>query len=521
MADYYRIETSNQTVTGSAAGELFELVPYTNSLTNVIINAAGGNDTIQVSSSNANISATIMNLDPSSVIDLDRNRNYYYTTEADGIRITDITSRVNLKLLGTTNSAILNNSNNNFTTLDQQTTADGQRLSGKGKGLNNSFVVNHSNCYASGNSGDDLIIARGNKNSLYGSTGDDTIIITGNYNTAEGDDGQDFLIVGGNNNSVNGGGHNDTFEAYSYTAGGSNNTLKGGGGYDTYMLSTGLVGLDAAAVGTNLATTVYNPYTTDTVSVTITDAISGDSYYMRDWGNFGINASTTSDGVVVSSTSGRINILMAGQRNWSAVKDNLITLDNAQGLVGTYTLEQAVGLAQSGPVPPAGVFTNGDYLLASSSFVGNLIMSSSSANYTNNQIVTIDATQNYQVGMQLGGNSNGNAIYAGQGGNILWGGDDTATDYLFGGAGTDVFQVGKTDGNDAVLNAGTDDVIHLYDVNVDDIISYAYDANTIALGLNSGNVISVVNGDAISPTFTLANGQSYRFNRAAYAWQGA
>ena len=92
---------------------------------------------------------------------------------------------------------------------------------------------------------------------------------------------------------------------------------------------------------------------------------------------------------------------------------------------------------------------------------------------------------------------------------------------VFGGAGADVFQVGKTDGNDAVFGAVNNDVVYLYDVTVSDIVSYAYDANTIALGLNSGNVISVANGDAISPTFVLADGSAYRFNRVAYSWQNA
>ena len=385
------------------------------------------------------------------------------------------------------------------------------------------IVINHSDCTAYGYGGEDLIIARGDNNYLSGGDGKDILITTGNNNTLyAGDgswnDGNDILIVGGSNNSVAGSYYcNNTFEIYSYTAEGSNNTLTGNGGNDTYIMSTGLVGVDGSAVGT----APYNPNFNDTVTVTITDAKSGDSYYMRDWGIYGINYSATSDGVVISSTSGRINVTMAGQRDWNSVKNNLITLDNAQGYVGTYTLEQAVGLASSGPIPPAGVFTNGDYLMVSSSFVGNLIMSTAGANYTNDQIVTMDATQNYQVGMQLGGNSNSNAIYAGQGGNILWGGDDTTTDYLFGGAGADVFQVGKTDGNDAVFGAANNDVIHLYDVTVSDIISYAYDANTIALGTNSGNVISVVNGDAISPTFILADGSAYRFNRAAYAWQNA
>ena len=518
MADYYRIETSNQAITGTAAGEMFEFVPATNKLSNVTVNAAGGNDTIKVSSSNATINATIMNLDPSSVIDLPGS-SYYYSTQADGLNITNSSGSLNLKRWGTTDTSIFANSSASFTSLDQYSTGNGEYI--RGTGMADNIVVTHSNCEVYGYYGDDFIIVRGDGNDLNGSYGTDTIITTGNNNTLDGGEGgwtDDILIVGGSNNSLKGSyAGNNTFEIYSYTASGSNNTLTGNHGYNTYIMSTGLVGVDGSAVGT----AAYNPNFSDTVTVTITDAQSGDSYYMRDWGIYGINYSTTSDGVVISSTSGRINVTMAKKYDWDSVKNNLITLDNAQGYVGTYTLEQAVGLASSGPIPPAGVFTNGNYLLVSSSFVGNLIMSTSGANYSNDQIVTIDATQNYQVGMQLGGNSNSNAIYAGQGGNVLWGGQDTATDYLFGGAGTDVFQVGKSDGSDAVFGSDYGDVVHLYDVSLSDIVSANIDVNTIALGLSSGNFVSVVNGDAISPTFVLADGSAYRFNRATNSWQGA
>ena len=454
MADTYIINESNQTVTGTAAGGKDTIKAGTQSATRQTIDAGGGYGAKSVK--------------PIDFGDTYGDNFFYFSTQPDGIHITNENGAYKFKLLGVTNTSICTGDTKNiFRALQQTTPWDDYRLGG--------------NC------------------------------------TLRGDNDNDVLICSGLNNVLQGGYGNDAFEIYSYTAEGSNNTLTGNYGYNTYIMSTGLVGVDGSAVGT----APYNPNFNDTVNVTITDAKAGDSYYMRDWGIYGINYSATSDGVVISSTSGRINVLMAGQRDWNSVKNNLITLDNAQGYVGTYTLEQAVGLASSGPIPPAGVFTNGDYLMVSSSFVGNLIMSTAGANYTNNQIVTMDATQNYQVGMQLGGNSNSNAIYAGQGGNILWGGDDTLTDYLFGGAGTDVFQLGKTDGNDAVFNAGTNDVIHLYDASLSDIVSAGIDANTIALGLNSGNVISVVNGDAISPTFVLADGSAYRFNRVANSWQGA
>lgn len=324
----------------------------------------GGADTIKVGTSN--VDATILNLDPSSVLDLPGS-SYYYTTPSDGISITN-GNNFNLKLLGTTSTAIFANSDSSFTSLDKQSTGNGEYI--PGTSMADNIVIAHSNCQAYGYSGDDFIIAYGDGNYLYGGYDDDTIITTGNNNSLLGGNsgGQNVFIVGGSNNSLEGSyASNNTFEIYSYTAGGSNNTLTGNNGYNTYIMSTGLVGVDGAAVNT----AAYNPNFNDTVTVTITDAKSGDSYYMRDLGLGGINMSTTSDGVVISSTSGRITVTMKDQRDWNAVKTNLITLDNAQGNVGTYTLEQAVGLTgfNSLTTPPAGVFTNGEYLMVSSSFV--------------------------------------------------------------------------------------------------------------------------------------------------------
>ena len=55
MADTYIINASNQTVTGTATGEIFEFdSSLTNgTFTNVVINAAGGKDTIKAGTRSA------------------------------------------------------------------------------------------------------------------------------------------------------------------------------------------------------------------------------------------------------------------------------------------------------------------------------------------------------------------------------------------------------------------------------------------------------------------------------------
>ncbi|MBR4382213.1 MAG: hypothetical protein IKP64_01520 [Selenomonadaceae bacterium] len=116
MADTYTIQASNQTVTGTAAGEVFEFVSSStnNTFTNVVINAAGGVDTIKTNHSQ-NVDATITGLDSSSVLDFGKYYDYsdyhlyysyYYMKQDDGIDITDLSGNFKVKLLGVTDTSI-------------------------------------------------------------------------------------------------------------------------------------------------------------------------------------------------------------------------------------------------------------------------------------------------------------------------------------------------------------------------------------------------------------------------------
>lgn len=538
MAGYY-INYNNQVVTGTPANDVFEIAPTIAQLTGIVIDAGGGTDTIKVTDSNDyGFQATVYNLDPSSTIEL--RTHGYYAQQADGIQVVDSTGKSNLKLVGATNTSIFDHGSTKFTSLNMNSSIESELIYGTGFG--DYIVVNHQGCTANVNysEGDDTIVAYTDKNTLRGGWDNDLVIAYGNNSelgendkTYFGSDGDDTLIsegannylrdaydtnlfiVGGNNNTAIGGINADTFGVYSYSGGATSVTLTGGGNNDSYVISTGLAGADGAAVGA----AVYNPYVSDTVNVAITDFDALDTIYLRDFGLTAINHGVTNEGVLLADDTGRVNILLAGQLNWDAVKNALITYDDAQGNVGTVTLEQAALL----PIArvPAGIYINGNYMNVTANFTGNLLMSGA-ANYTNGAIVTIDATSNPQNGMFIAGNENPNLIYAGYGGNVLWGGTGITTpDYLFGGAGADVFLAGKYDGNDVVLNTDANDVISLYDTNLSDITSFYGDANSIALGFNTGNVISVATSDILSPTFQLASGQSYRFNRATASWQQA
>ncbi len=547
MAGCY-ITYSNQGVTGTAANDVFELATNA-SLTGVVIDAGGGNDTIKTTDTEYDsngkhlFQATVYNLDPGSTLDFSGITNYsgayYYVSTGNGFVVTDSNARrINLTLTGMTDTSIFSRSSSRFISRNIYSTNENETL--YGTDLSDYFLINHQGCTANYSSGDDTIIAYTDNDILMGGWDNDLIIAHGSNSTLganssayfvnDGDDmlisegannyladiyGNNLFIVGGNNSTAIGDSDADTFGIYSYSGGATSVTLTGSGNNDSYIISTGLAGADGAAVGA----AVYNPYVADTVNVAITDFDAFDTIYLRDFGLTAINHGVTNEGILLADDTGRVNILLAGQLNWDAVKNALITYDDAQGNVGVTTLEQAALL----PIAkvPAGIYINGSYLNVTANFTGNLLMSGA-ANFTNGAIVTIDATSNPQSGMFLGGNENPNLIYAGYGGNILWGGTGITTpDYLFGGAGADIFMAGKYDGNDVAFNTNANDVISLYDTNLSDITSFYGDGNSIALGFNTGNVIAVATSDVLSPAFQLASGQSYRFNRATASWQQA
>ena len=83
----------------------------------------------------------------------------------------------------------------------------------------------------------------------------------------------------------------------------------------------------------------------------------------------------------------------------------------------------------------------------------------------------------------------------------------------------DNFFLGKTDGNDLILNAEQADTVHLYDAALSDIVATSADDNSIAVKLNTGKMIVVETSENISSTFKLASGESYVYNRETSSWR--
>lgn len=132
--------------------------------------------------------------------------------------------------------------------------------------------------------------------------------------------------------------------------------------------------------------------------------------------------------------------------------------------------------------------------------------------------VNIDAT-NSTGANYLFGNWTSNIIISGPGPSHLWGGNDYSNDFLIGGWSYDTFYYGMYEGNDAILNGSSMDIVNLHDAYVSDIVSTAYDGTNLALLFGTGNALVVACTDMLSPIFTTADGGTYTFNRTTYSWQ--
>ena len=101
--------------------------------------------------------------------------------------------------------------------------------------------------------------------------------------------------------------------------------------------------------------------------------------------------------------------------------------------------------------------------------------------------------------------------------NPLWG---NANEF-FGTEQADNIFVSRSDGNDLVFDTDGADTVHLYDATLSDIVSTSVNDNAIAIEFNTGEVAMVSAAENTSPTFKLASGQSYVYNRETSSWREA
>ena len=134
--------------------------------------------------------------------------------------------------------------------------------------------------------------------------------------------------------------------------------------------------------------------------------------------------------------------------------------------------------------------------------------------------VTINATETTGTNI-LAGNNKDNQIFGGSGINDMWGGGGKTNDFLFGGTGKNTFWYGKGEGIDLVENTKTGDTINLYNITLGDISNVEITDSSISAVIGDSEGIAVNTSDNISPTFKLADGESYNYNRSSAEWQKA
>ena len=163
-----------------------------------------------------------------------------------------------------------------------------------------------------------------------------------------------------------------------------------------------------------------------------------------------------------------------------------LSTDTNDTISGNNTIPGWSGLAT---VSSSHLLVNSNYsgnLWMSSTGIGNKLTNTSSSVYTNNSIITIDASNNSN-NMVIVGNSNSNSIKGSSGQSTIWGGG-YGNDTLTGGSNRDQFWYdGK--GNDVVTNfsAGsstTSDVVVLAEGSLSNI---SRSGSTVSVNMSSGS----------------------------------
>lgn len=131
-------------------------------------------------------------------------------------------------------------------------------------------------------------------------------------------------------------------------------------------------------------------------------------------------------------------------------------------------------------------------------------------------IVVIDNTQSTQARF-LGGNAQANYIFAGNGGDTLWGA--TNNDVLTGGLGADNFLYGVNEGVDFITNSDWLDTVNLYNMTLNNIGGVQAEAGTLTLAQDTNNAVVIQYNGVYSPLIKLSDGSQYRYNGANNSWQ--
>ncbi len=358
--------------------------------------------------------------------------------------------------------------------------------------------------------GDDYVISRGNSGIINGENGNDTIIFlptntsapgggpAGAFDTTiHGNAGNDEIVVVHDSAVIYGDAGDDYITVKLYENAGDvissikSVTLTGGDGRDTFSFNSSLPsGLESVSTvdGARL-------------EVLITD-FSSSAHFCYDGGTsyFIYSILTDSDGnytdIVLSDDAGKLSVTLQGVTNIDDIVysrairfvDDTVETSYLGEVISNYTDDMSV--------IPAGITYDNYTVYVSDAYTRNVwLMGTDEVNHTstyrNITARTLDARSSTRK-RTLVGNIRANAIYAGSGGDSMWGGN-SEKDTLFGGNGQDMFWYGLGDGGDIVRNfvfgsTSNSDIINLYSGGV----NQAYrDNNAIHILMTTGEELVI------------------------------
>lgn len=348
----------------------------------------------------------------------------------------------------------------------------------------------------SGLAGEDYVIARGLGSFIYGNSGNDTLILLPSNNTAttaggarpntgaagagrvvsadtemHGNTGNDDIVVVHDSANVYGDAGDDYITTKIYESAGeflsslTHVTLTGGDGNDTFLFNTYLPseidtvstveGYRIEAVITDFSSTAHLCYDSNT------------SYFIY---SYATDLQGKYTDVILRDNSNRLSVTLEGVTNIDDVVYARAVRFVNDAVETSYLGEVISNYTDDMSVIPAGITYNNYTVYVSDAYTRNVwLMGTDEVNqvstYRNITARTLDARSSTRK-RTLVGNLNTNAIYAGSGGDSLWG-YNSANDTLFGGNGRDMFWYGTGDGGDFIRNfafgsAENSDILNLY-----------------------------------------------------------
>lgn len=359
-------------------------------------------------------------------------------------------------------------------------------------------------------------------NGVISTTSTDALII--------GDWSDDYLEIYGASDTVLGNNGDDSISAMMYTELGmnaSNVSIDGGEGDDIltaaavqgeqYATIIGGSGIDSYFIGCNSDSTINVVFEDfDVYSETFCAFYEG--YRDKKFTLY-----TSDKGLIFRDDEGRLNVTLSGVTDYSDILDG--------GLIWVYPrgVRRESALATTGTVLYGGDFKEFSNVVSYGGYLSGVTITDNSIvlnDYHSGGVITkdiygfeniiiIDNIQSHE-GRFLGGNDQANYIFAGWGGDTLWGGENN--DVLVGGAGNDSFIYNAGEGVDFMLNTNWLDTVTLNGLTLNNINVFA-EAGTVAVSSDENNSVVIQYEGIYSPLIKLGDGSTWRYKGDDSTWQ--